>query len=83
MAAATRSDIETWFQYGVDTGKTHMIVICDTFDWEDFPVYVSPGEDAQAKAASFIGQEFERLMEVYNLSLPMADQVNKRRVFNY
>lgn len=38
--AASKYDITCWFQDGVVNGKTHMIIICDTYDYEDYPVYV-------------------------------------------
>lgn len=34
----TRDDIRQWIKRA-PKGTTHMIVACDTFEWEDFPVY--------------------------------------------
>ena len=33
--AATRSDISQWFDRGKKLGATHMLVVCDTLDWDD------------------------------------------------
>ncbi len=40
----SRADIKRWFRNGKKNGATHMIVVCDTFDYEDYPVYVEKGE---------------------------------------
>lgn len=63
-------------------GATHMIVVCDTYDWEDYPVYVSPDQDVHKIAAGHNGN-MQRVMEVYKLSMDMNAQLNQHRVFNY
>ena len=40
--AATRKDIKTWFVEGKEKGATHMIIVCDSFSYEDYPVFVMP-----------------------------------------
>ena len=42
-------------------------MVCDTFDHEDYPVYVKPGEDVRAIYAQYNGPNMQRVMEVYNL----------------
>lgn len=45
-----------------------MIVVCDTFDWEDYPRhYVMPTEDVHKKFASYNGSNMQKVMEVYAL----------------
>ena len=82
MNAASREDIIGWFKRGVREGATHLIVVCDTYDHSDYPVFVEPGEDARAKAAEYSGN-MQRVVEVYNLSLPMDPQMREHRAFNY
>ncbi len=77
--AASREDIAKWFDRGVAEGKSHMAVVCDTFDWEDYPVYFSSGMDARA----FIPGSMQKLMEVYALHMPKTEQMNERRSFHY
>lgn len=81
--AATRSDIERWFKSGVAQGATHLIVVCDTFDWEDFPVYVMPNQDARTTTALHDGHNMEQVMECYNLRMDMEFQLNEHRAFHY
>jgi hypothetical protein len=58
-----------------------MIVACDTFSWEDYPLFVMPGEDARKRATNL--GEMQKLMEVYNLAIDKGEQMNARRAFNY
>lgn len=61
-----------------------MLVVCDTYDHEDYPVYVKRGEDARARAKPYVaGENMTRLMEVYNLDLPAEPQLGVHRAFNY
>jgi hypothetical protein len=60
----TISKLKDWFDEGVAKGATHMIVVCDTFDYEDYPVYVLPGEDFDVEYAKYDMVNMQRVMEV-------------------
>lgn len=61
-----------------------MAVVCDTFDWDDYPVYVMEGEDPHAKLLTYEkGENMASLMEVYNLSMDIEKQMNEHRAFHY
>lgn len=79
----TKEDIGTWFDEGVQQGATHMIVVCDTFDYEDYPVYVKPGEDVREKYEQYNGKNMQRVMEVYSLKKSKESQLDERRVFHF
>lgn len=65
----TASEIRVWFKKGVEQGATHMIVVCDTYDHEDYPVYVA--EEAFYEVYDqYNGVNMQRIMEVYDLSKP-------------
>lgn len=82
--AASRQDIAGWLDemYG-NENITHMIVVCDTFDFDDYPVFVSKGEDVQEKEAEFRGKEMQRVMEVYSRNHTKEEQLAERRAFHY
>lgn len=73
----TSKRIREWFVEGVADNQRWMVIICDTFDHEDFPSYFS---DAEVKKCIMAigdaqhGKNMEQLMEVYDLSLPMDEQ---------
>jgi hypothetical protein len=80
--AATAEDIKRWFNDGKKQGATHMIVVCDTFDWDDYPVYVMPGKDVREEEKRFHGN-MQQVMEVYSFKRSWKEQSNGGRVFNY
>jgi hypothetical protein len=81
--AASRNDIKRWFERGVQQNATHMIVVCDTFDHEDYPVYVNKGDDPRKEVKKQEAASMQRVMEVYKLTDNMEKQLTQDRVFNY
>ena len=79
----SREDISSMFDYGVKQGATHMLIVCDTYDWEDYPVFVSQGEDVRETYNKYNGNNMQKVMEVYNLSIDKEEQLNQYRVHNF
>ena len=79
----SKATIGGWFDRGVAEGATHLIVVCDTFDHSDYPVFVKAGEDAREISDKYSGKNMQRVMEVYNLSMDKAKQMDQSRAFNY
>lgn len=82
--AATRADIAGWFDAGRRRKATHLIVMCDTFDHDDYPVYAMSAAEAKHKLAEvFAGRDnMQRVMEVYDLSLNKAMQLAEHRAMH-
>jgi hypothetical protein len=72
---ATREDIEGWLDRGVQEGATHLIVACDAFDHDNYPVFVKPGQDVVAEVARIRGQRMQTVDEVYDLSRALKPQL--------
>lgn len=83
LMAATRADIERWFDAGIASGATHLIVVCDTFDHDDYPVYVKAPDSASERANYCRHKEMQRVVEVYDLSMDKASQMAEFRAFHY
>lgn len=79
----TQEDIRRWLERGKDQGATHLIVVCDTFDHDDYPVFVMPNENVRDKEAEYNGKNMQRIMEVYSLKMDWDKQLNQTRAFNY
>jgi len=75
--AATRQDIDGWFDRGVANGARHMLVVCDTFDHDDYPVFTH--SDAECLARYKEPGNMQRVMEVYDLRAEKAEQMNEHR----
>ena len=81
--ATTREEIRQWLEDGKTKGSTHLIVVCDTFDHEDYPVYVSPSEDVSKKIAGYSNpKEMQKVMEVYSYKLPLESQLSEHRAYH-
>ena len=78
----TREQIRGWLERGVADGATHMVVACDTFDWEDYPVYVSPGESVAEVAEAHHGEGMQKVMEVYDLGMDLDAQLAEARAWH-
>ncbi len=81
--AATQKEIGEWFDRGVEQGATHMIIVCDTFDYDDYPVYVTPQQNVKEVESKYRDNNMQRVMEVYDLRKDKAAQLKQTRVFNY
>lgn len=80
----TQAEIGQWFDEGRAQNATHMIVMVDTFDHEDYPVYVFFGQNAMEECLKRNDENMQRVMECYDLFMDKDTQVNTRdRVFNY
>lgn len=81
--ATSQAEIKAWFLKGKQTVEnTHMIIVCDTFDYDDYPVYVTNTEDVKIIEERYRSMSMQRVMEVYSLDDPLETQLNKPRAFN-
>ena len=77
----TLGAIKRWFDRGAKEGAAYMIVVCDTFDHEDYPVYIMPNQDFWEEYEHYNQINMQRIMEVYNFGLSWEKQ-SKGRVHN-
>jgi len=79
---ATLNDIKGWLRRGQAEEATHVIIVHDTYDHENYPVFVLPGEDVFERASKFNGPNMQAIDEVYDLSMDIDEQLNERRAFH-
>lgn len=77
------SDIRRWLQEGQRRGATHVIVVTDTYDHVDWPVYVMSSENVREQYNESNGQNMQRVQEVYALHLDWEEQLLERRAFHF
>lgn len=80
--AASKSQIRAWVDKGVKAGATHVIIVYDQWDIEDFPVYVGKGQSVEEIVSSHNGKNMCSVMEVYNLSMDIDAQMNELRAWH-
>lgn len=83
LMPATRDEIAAWFDRGVAQGATHMIVVCDTFSYEDYPAFVMPDENVHDREKELAEGSMQKVMEVYDLRGDREAQLAEYRAFNY
>lgn len=66
--AITRKDKEEWVERGIEMGATHIISVCDTFSYEDYPIFVMPGEDPNRESRKYHNKNMQTVNEVIDLS---------------
>lgn len=81
--SATKEKLRTWLEEGKEKGATHLIVTCDQFEYETYPVFVMPGEDPQDRTEKLDQDIMQKVMGVYAIFLPWEEQLNAHRSFNY
>lgn len=81
----TTDDIKKWVDRGKSQSATHMLVVCDMFDYSDYPVFAESKEDVEMKYEQYNDREgMSKVMEVYNLSMDTDNQIyNEHRSFNF
>jgi hypothetical protein len=79
--STTRQDIDRWLA-AAPPHSTHMVVVCDTFSHEDYPVYVCPEADVRDVVKKYDGPNMQRIMEVYSFQKPLRPQIEERRAYH-
>lgn len=79
----TTDEIRNWLKRGKEEGATHVIVVCDTFDNDCYPVMVMPGKDVRKKAKEYDDVNMQKIMEVYDLSKDIEEQIREKWSLNY
>lgn len=80
--ATTTENIREWLN-NADKTHTHVIVVCDTFDYDDYPVYVNKDENPREIAKKYDGKNMQKIMECYSLSIDIEQQLRERRAFHW
>lgn len=74
----TREEIQKWLNEAPEEAA-FMIVMCDTFDWVDYPVYVPSGKNPRKHWP----EPMQKVMECYDLSLDLDEQLKAPRALNW
>jgi hypothetical protein len=79
----SEEEIRGWLERGQKEGATHVVVVVDTYDHEDYPVMVKPEESVRDVFDEHNMKNMQRVMEVYALHLDLDAQLNEFRSFHF
>ncbi len=74
----TQDDIRKWIER--EPHSKYMLVICDTFDYNDYPAFVE--DDKECLETIENPGKMQKVMEVYNLSLDIETQLKESRAWH-
>jgi hypothetical protein len=77
--AATKENIKKWIVDSSDRKMDYMIVVCDQYDYENFPVFVT--SENLHKEAKRYGRDMHKVMEIYDLNGDIEAQLDMHRAF--
>ena len=78
----TKKQISDWFENGKKEGASYMIVVCDTYDYDEYPFYVYPSESVNECISYCNRSPMQQIMEVYDLNMEKNKQLSEYRSFN-
>jgi len=58
---ATMEDRERWIKAARRAHATRILVVCDTFDYEQYPVYCRDAKEAEEKRKHYDGPNMQRV----------------------
>ena len=67
-------NLERWLPEAERLGATHVIDVCDTWDYSHYPVYVMPEDNLEDKRANYSGN----MQSVYGTYL-VADYIKTKQ----
>jgi hypothetical protein len=66
--AVTYNRFQEWIKEGKDQGAMYLISVCDTFDYDDYPVYANSEEEMLEKKEHYNNASMQRVNEVVDLT---------------
>lgn len=64
--AASRLDVNRWIQTAKEDGAKYIISVCDTFDYDDYPVYCNNLKELQ-QALPYYSTNMQRINEIIEI----------------
>lgn len=56
-----------WIEQGKKLKATHIIVVCDTFDYDDYPVFVRNHAQLASIKKLYASKDMQRIMEIIDI----------------
>ena len=81
---ATRKEIKGWVdELFANPEYTHLVVACDTWDYDNYPVFVKQGEDVREVYNEHVKGDFNKVDEVYSRNHDRDEQMREWRALHF
>ena len=64
---ATREDVSRWIETAKNEGARYIISVCDTFDYDDYPVYCDSLIKLKEELPRYDGENMQRVNEIIEI----------------
>jgi hypothetical protein len=79
----SKEQIKERLYSGINKGYSHMAVICDSWDYTDFIIYISKDEALDERLKEYQGlNTLYKIMEIYNYGMNLEYQLNEYRAMH-
>lgn len=65
--AATRQDVDKWIAKAKEDKMKFIISVCDTWDYDDYPVYCQDEKELSESILEYNGVNMQRINEVIKI----------------
>lgn len=62
--AASKEDVERWIETARKNGAKYIVSVCDTFDYDDYPVYCDDEKELKDAKVKYNNVNMQRINEV-------------------
>lgn len=69
---------DRWIADAKKVGAPHIVVVCDTFSHENYPVMVKPDKNVEAVVNEYNSKNMQRVVEVIDVPLPKKKEEHMR-----
>lgn len=66
--AASRKDVDRWIDTGKQRGYKYIISVCDTFDYDDYPVYIKDLNELKDRVDDYDGVNMQKINEIIRIN---------------
>ena len=80
--SASRKDIESWITEAQRQKASHLLIITDTFDYDNYPVFAHGKKDCQKKIKEYNSKNMQKVEEVYSVRRSIKKQLKENRSWN-
>lgn len=73
--------IQAYYAQAKLENATHFLVVTDTLSNTEYPVFVKQGHDLD-ESEKFYSRNFQKVQEIYNMSMDVLPQIQEARAYN-